>query len=331
MIHYTFSKSTSLRGSITVPGDKSISHRSMLLGSIANGLTHVTGFLPGEDNRATLNMMRAMGVQIDEISATELLVHGVGLQGLKKPNAELDCGNAGTAMRLMAGLLAGQAFDSVLTGDQYLLKRPMRRVTDPLALMGARITTTEQGTAPMHIHGSVSLHGINFELPMASAQVKSCVLLAGLYATGETTIIEHAITRDHTERMLIAMGYPVRVDKKSQTETVISLTGGHALTGCEIKIPGDISSAAFFMVAASISKDAEITIKNVGINPTRDGVIQILKLMGARIELINQRISGDEPVADIVIYSSDLHGIEIPEHLVPLAIDELPVLMSAAA
>ena len=266
-MNYFSSQSASLRGTITVPGDKSISHRSMLLGSIANGVTHVTGFLPGEDNRATLTMMRAMGVQIDDISATELLVHGVGMHGLKKPNVELDCGNAGTAMRLMAGLLAGQAFDSVLTGDQYLLKRPMRRVTDPLALMGAHIATTKQGTAPMHIHGSTQLHGINFELPMASAQVKSCILLAGLYAAGETTIIEHAITRDHTERMLMAMGYPVNVIKKSTTETHISLSGGHTLIGCEIKIPGDISSAAFLWWQLALAKMLKSSLKMSVLTP----------------------------------------------------------------
>lgn len=331
MITYTTHQAASLRGTIHVPGDKSISHRSMLLGSIAIGSTHVTGFLPGEDNRATLQIMRAMGVRIDEVSATELVVHGVGLKGLKKPAIELDCGNAGTAMRLMAGLLAGQPFDSVLTGDHYLLKRPMRRVTEPLTQMGARIQTTEPGTAPLHIQGSSHLHGIVFDMPVASAQVKSCLLLAGLYALGETNIIEHGITRDHTERMLVAMGYPIAIEKQSAAQSVVRISGGGSLTGCDINIPGDISSAAFFMVAAAISNDAEITIRQVGVNPTRDGVIQILRLMGAHIDLVNHRLYGDEPVADIIIHSSALHGIEIPEALVPLAIDELPVLMIAAA
>jgi len=331
MISYTTHKAAALRGTISVPGDKSISHRSILLGSIAQGKTHVTGFLPGEDNRATLQIMRAMGVQINEISATELLVHGVGLHGLQKPIVKLDCGNAGTAMRLMAGLLAGQTFDSVLTGDQYLLKRPMRRVVDPLTHMGAHIQTTDGGRAPLHIKGSSHLHGIVFDMPVASAQVKSCLLLAGLYSVGDTQVIEHAITRDHTERMLIAMDYPLCIDKRSATEAVIRITGGGALTGCDINIPGDISSAAFFMVAAAISPDAQITIEQIGINATRDGVIQILKLMGARIDVVNQRVYGDEPVADIRIYSSELRGIEIPGHLVPLAIDELPVLMIAAS
>lgn len=331
MIAYTTHKATPLRGSIHVPGDKSISHRAMLLGSIATGITHVTGFLSGEDNRATLQIMRAMGVQIDEGSATELVVHGVGLKGLKKSPLELDCGNAGTAMRLLAGLLAGQSFDSVLTGDQYLLKRPMRRVTDPLTQMGAHIHATDRGTAPLHIQGSSHLHGIVFDMPVASAQVKSCLLLAGLYASGETKIIEHAITRDHTERMLIAMGYSLAIEKQSATQSLIRITGGGSLTGCDIKIPGDISSAAFFMVAAAISNDAEITIRQVGLNPTRDGVIQVLRLMGAHIDLVNHRLYGDEPVADIIIHSSALRGIEIPEALVPLAIDELPVLMIAAA
>lgn len=317
---------TSLKGTITVPGDKSISHRSLMLGSVAEGDTHISGFLPGEDNRATLHIMRALGVTIEEHSDTELLVHGVGLYGLKAPQAALDCGNAGTAIRLLVGLLAGQMFDAVLTGDQYLLKRPMRRVTDPLALMGAKIATTPAGTAPLQIQGGAGLQGILYELPVASAQIKSCLLLAGMYASGVTTVIEPGITRDHTERMLRAMGYPVETDGSS-----ISITGDDSLHGCAITVPADISSSAFFMVAAAITPHSEITLTNVGINPTRDGVLQILKLMGATISIRNQRQFGDEPVADITISSSQLRGIEIPEALVPLAIDEFPVLMVAAA
>ena len=315
-----------LSGIVCVPGDKSISHRSLMLGSIATGATHVTGFLPGEDNRATLQIMRALGVKIDEYNKTELVIHGVGMYGLQAPRSELDCGNAGTAIRLLVGLLVGQMFDCILTGDQYLLKRPMRRVTDPLTLMGAKIGLTAAGTAPLHIHGGVALHGIIYELPIPSAQIKSCLLLAGMYANGVTTVIESGITRDHTERMLTAMNYPVETDG-----AMVSLTGEHHLQGCDITIPADISSAAFFMVAAAITPQSEITLTQVGINPTRDGVLQILELMGATITIRNRRQFGGEPVADITIVTSQLRGIEIPQHLVPLAIDELPVLMIAAA
>lgn len=315
-----------LTGVIRVPGDKSISHRALMLGSIAEGDTSISGFLAGDDNRATLHIMRQLGVMIDELSDTELVVHGVGLYGLQPPAEVLDCGNAGTAMRLLAGLLAGQRFDSVLTGDAYLLKRPMRRVTDPLALMGARIDTTAAGTAPLRVQGGAALKGIIYESPVASAQIKSCLLLAGLYAEGVTTIIEPGMTRDHTERMLRAMGYPVETDSG-----LVSIGTDARLHGCEIVIPADISSAAFFMVAAAITPNAQLTLREVGINPTRDGILQILELMGATIEITHQRQFGDEPVADIRVSYSQLHGIEIPAHLVPLAIDEMPVLMIAAA
>ena len=326
MANFISNPTTALKGVICVPGDKSISHRSLMLGSIAAGKTHVCGFLPGEDNRATLHIMRALGVNIDELSETELVVHGVGMHGLTAPTAELDCGNAGTAIRLLVGLLAGQMFDCVLTGDQYLLKRPMRRVTDPLMLMGAKIDTTADGTAPLHIHGGAALQGVMYELPVASAQIKSCLLLAGMYANGVTTVIEPGVTRDHTERMLRAMDYPLETDGAT-----VSITGEHNLQGCDITVPADISSAAFFMVAAAITPDSEITLNNVGINPTRDGVLQVLELMGAKVNIHNRRQFGEEPVADITVATSQLKGIEIPQHLVPLAIDEFPVLTIAAA
>ncbi len=323
---YITNPTTSLKGVINVPGDKSISHRAVMLASIATGETHVSGFLSGADNRATLQIMRSLGVQIDALSDTELVIHGVGLYGLKPASGALDCGNAGTSMRLLAGLLAGQEFNSELTGDQYLLKRPMRRITEPLSLMGAQIATTPNGCAPLRILGGQRLHGITFDMPIASAQVKSCLVLAGLYAQGQTVIIEHAKTRDHTERMLKQMGYPLALNG-----TTITLEGAGCLTGCDIQVPADISSAAFFMVAAAITPGAQIILNDVGINPTRDGVLQILELMGAKIDVHNKRCFGDEPVADISVCYSELNGIDIPEQLVPLAIDELPVLMIAAA
>ena len=315
-----------LRGEARVPGDKSISHRSIMLGSLAEGTTHVTGFLEAEDCLSTMKAFKAMGVQIKGPSEGKVTIHGVGLHGLKPPTEALYLGNSGTSMRLLSGLLAGQRFDAVLTGDPSLSKRPMKRVTEPLRQMGARIDTTEKGTSPLHIHGGASLKGLNYDMPMASAQVKSCLLLAGLYAEGTTSVSEPAPTRDHTERMLAGFGYPVQ-----REGNVISVTSGGTLTACDIDVPSDISSAAFFMVGASIAKDADVVLQHVGINPTRTGVIDILKLMGADIEILNPREAGGEPVADIRIRSSQLKGIDIPEALVPLAIDEFPVLFVAAA
>ena len=315
-----------LRGEARVPGDKSISHRSIMLGSLAEGTTHVTGFLEAEDCLSTMKAFKAMGVQIEGPSEGKVTIHGVGLHGLKPPTEALYLGNSGTSMRLLSGLLAGQRFDAVLTGDPSLSKRPMKRVTEPLRQMGARIDTTEKGTSPLHIHGGASLKGLHYDMPMASAQVKSCLLLAGLYAEGTTSVSEPAPTRDHTERMLAGFGYPVQ-----REGNVISVTSGGTLTACDIDVPSDISSAAFFMVGASIAKDADVVLQHVGINPTRTGVIDILKLMGADIEILNPREAGGEPVADIRIRSSQLKGIDIPEALVPLAIDEFPVLFVAAA
>ncbi|MDH5484199.1 MAG: 3-phosphoshikimate 1-carboxyvinyltransferase [Gammaproteobacteria bacterium] len=316
-----------LQGAFRVPGDKSISHRSIMFGSLANGVTHVSGFLQGEDSLNTLRAFRAMGVDID--GPTEdgrLTIQGVGLKGLKQPSGPLDLGNSGTSMRLMAGLLSGQAFDLELSGDQSLSKRPMKRVTDPLAQMNARVDTAEGGRPPLKIHGGQPLKAINYEMPVASAQVKSCLLLAGIYAEGTTCVTEPAPTRDHTERMLEAFGYSLKKDGAT-----VCLQGGGELTACDIDVPADISSAAFFIVGASIAKGSDITLQHVGINPTRTGIIDIMRLMGANIELLNETMVGGEPVADIRIRSAELQGVAIPEALVPLAIDEFPVIFVAAA
>lgn len=312
-----------LNGSIRVPGDKSISHRSIMLGAIADGITRVSGFLEGEDALATLNAFRALGVEIAGPHNGEVTIQGVGRNGLTEAGT-VDLGNSGTSVRLMAGLLAGQPFRTTMVGDVSLSKRPMGRVAEPLAAMGARVETNN-GLLPMTVGGG-TLEGIDYALPVASAQIKSCLLLAGLYAAGTTTVREPAPTRDHTERMLRGFGYEV-----SSADGVISLQGGGALSAAEIDVPADISSAAFFLVAASIAPGSDLTLQHVGVNPTRTGVIDILKLMGANIELLNPREVGGEPVADIRVRSATLRGIDCPESLVPLAIDEFPVLFIAAA
>ncbi|MCP3868690.1 MAG: 3-phosphoshikimate 1-carboxyvinyltransferase [Gammaproteobacteria bacterium] len=314
------------RGSIRVPGDKSISHRSIMLGSLAEGTTRVSGFLEGEDSLATLRAFRRMGVEIDEPHRGELSIHGVGMGGLKAPDGPLDLGNSGTSMRLLSGLLSGQGFSVTLTGDSSLSGRPMGRVTEPLSRMGAVIEATDRGTAPLHIKTGGRIQGITYQMPMASAQVKSSLLLAGLFADGETCVTEPAVTRDHTERMLEGFGYPVRRDHNR-----ICVTGGGRLQACTLDVPADISSAAFFLVGASIADDSDLVLEHVGINPTRDGVIRILRLMGADIQVLNRRQAGGEPVADLRVRSARLKGIEIPPDLVPLAIDEFPVLFIAAA
>lgn len=315
-----------LAGTVRVPGDKSVSHRSIILGSIASGVTRISGFLEGEDALATMNVFRALGVRIDGPSAGNVTVHGVGLGGLQAPKQVLDCGNSGTSMRLLAGLLAPQPFASELDGDASLRRRPMRRVADPLAAMGARIETAEGGRPPLRIRGNPDLHGIDYAMPVASAQVKSALLLAGLYASGTTRITEPAPTRDHTERMLGAFGYAVR-----RNGAAVSVTGGGTLHATEIAVPADISSAAFFMVGATIAPDSDITLEGVGVNPTRTGVIEVLRLMGADLTVLNPRELGGEPVADIRVRSADLRGVDIPPELVPLAIDEFPALFVAAA
>ncbi|WPC07147.1 bifunctional prephenate dehydrogenase/3-phosphoshikimate 1-carboxyvinyltransferase [Pseudomonas benzenivorans] len=315
-----------LTGRIRVPGDKSISHRSIMLGSLAEGTTEVEGFLEGEDALATLQAFRDMGVVIEGPHHGRVTIHGVGLHGLQAPPGPIYLGNSGTSMRLLAGLLAAQPFDTTLTGDASLSKRPMNRVAKPLREMGAEIETAAEGRPPMTIRGGRRLGGMTYQMPMASAQVKSCLLLAGLYAANSTTVIEPAPTRDHTERMLQGFGYPVTVEGSSAT-----VESGHKLVATRIEVPADISSAAFFLVAGSIAEDSELVLEHVGINPTRTGVIDILKLMGGDISLENQREVGGEPVADIRVRSAKLKGIDIPEDLVPLAIDEFPVLFVAAS
>lgn len=325
-LNYRVSPGGAARGDIRVPGDKSMSHRSIMLGSIAEGMTEVTGFLEGEDALATMQAFRDMGVQIEGPDEGRVLIHGVGLHGLRKPSHPLDLGNSGTAMRLLCGLLAGQIFDVELVGDESLSGRPMKRVADPLRQMGAVVETDEGGTPPLLIRGGSELHSIEYRMPMASAQVKSCVLLAGLYADGETAVVEPAPTRDHTERMLRGLGYAVVTDGSR-----VSLCGGGKLSGTRIDVPADISSAAFFMVAAAITPGSDILLRHVGVNPTRIGVINILQQMGADIGLSNRKEVGGEPVADVRVRYGQLRGIEIPEDQVPLAIDEFPVLFVAAA
>ncbi|MFT4517949.1 MAG: 3-phosphoshikimate 1-carboxyvinyltransferase [Halioglobus sp.] len=315
-----------ITGEARVPGDKSISHRSIMLGALAEGTTRVNGFLEGEDALATLAAFRAMGVEIEGPEDGSVTVHGVGLHGLKPPLEALDLGNAGTGMRLICGLLAGQSFDTTVTGDASLCSRPMGRVIDPLTEMGAEIESAQGGRPPLSISGQRKLHGIDYRLPMASAQVKSCVLLAGIYSEGRTTVTEPAPTRDHTERMLQGFGYSVQ-----SGGGVVSLDGGGSLTACDIDIPADISSATFLLVAASIAPGSDLLLTHVGTNPTRIGVINILRLMGADIVLLNERAVGGEPVADIRVRYAQLQGIEIPADQVPLAIDEFPALFVAAA
>lgn len=316
----------SIHGEARVPGDKSISHRSVMLGAMATGETSVKGFLQGEDALATVAAFRALGVEIEGPRKGAMRIQGVGLRGLREASTRLDMGNSGTSMRLLCGILAGQDFASELVGDASLMGRPMQRVITPLTRMGATIVSGDGGRPPLKISGGSSLRGIHYDLPMASAQVKSCVLLAGLFAEGETSVTEPAPTRDHTERMLRGFGYELQ-----SRDGVTSLRGGGQLRGCEIDVPSDISSAAFLMVAASIAPGSELLLTHVGVNPTRTGVISILKLMGADITLSNEREVGGEPVADIFVRSASLKGIDIPRDLVPLAIDEFPVLFIAAA
>lgn len=315
---------TTLSGELKIPGDKSISHRSIMLGSLSEGVTKVSGFLEGEDALSTLKAFQAMGVKIER-EDDNVTIHGVGIHGLKNPEKPLDLGNSGTSIRLMSGILAAQAFDSELVGDESLSKRPMDRVINPLKDMGAVIQSND-GKPPLKITGGQSLKGIHYDLPVASAQVKSCVLLAGLYADGDTCVTEPAPTRDHTERMLKGLGYDVRVN-----DNQMCLTGGGKLSATAIQVPSDISSAAFFMVAACIAPKSDITLMGVNINPTRTGVIDILKLMGANLTLANEREIGGELLADIRIKSSELKGIQIPKALVPLAIDEFPAVFIAAS
>ena len=322
--HYLAQPVGRVAGSITVPGDKSISHRALMLGGMAHGNTDITGFLASEDCLATLRALRALGVHIDQHDANHLTVHGRGPSALHGAGQALDMGNAGTAIRLFMGLLSGQSFDSTLIGDSSLMKRPMERVAGPLRQMGARIDTRD-GRPPVIIHGDSRLHGIDYTLPMASAQVKSALLLAALSAEGVTRVTEPAITRDHTERML--GGFGVQLQREGLS---VALPGRQPLQGVPVQVPGDFSSAAFFIVAGCLAAQDGLTIRNVGINPTRTGLLDMLRLMGADLR-VTPAGEGPEPMADITVRAAALRGIEVPEPLVSLAIDEFPVFFIAAA
>ena len=324
--HWVASAGTALKGSIRVPGDKSVSHRAVMLGALAEGITRVRGFLEGEDTRATARVFSQLGVRIEAPSAGERVVHGVGLHGLRASDSALDCGNAGTGMRLLTGLLAAQSFDSTLIGDESLSKRPMRRVIDPLATMGAQIDSEPGGLPPLRIRGGRSLQGVDIVTPMASAQVKSALVLAGLYAQGETVVREPHPTRDYTERMLAAFGWPIEF-----SPGFARLRGGHRLTAIDVDVPADFSSAAFFIVAATLIPGSELRIESVGMNPRRTGLLAALRAMGADISEENRQEQGGEPVADLLVRHAPLHGIDVPVEIVPDMIDEFPVLFIAAA
>lgn len=325
MQSYTVQPAQAVRGEIAVPGDKSISHRSIMLGSLASGTTTVRGLLRGEDNLATLRAFQAMGIETQD-DGELLVIRGKGLHGLTEPTDVIDCGNSGTSIRLICGLLAAQNFFSVLTGDQYLRRRPMKRVIEPLSRMGAKIHGRAGGDkAPLAIVGT-RLSGIDYASPVASAQVKSALMLAGLYADGETRVTEPSLSRDHSERMFRYFGAGVTTFAGG-----VAVRGGYELEGREIVVPGDISSAAFFIVAGLIVPGSELLIRGVGVNPTRTGILDILAAMGASIELVDQRELSGEPVADLLVRSSALKGIEIGGDVVPRAIDEFPVIAVAAA
>ena len=325
-IGWTSEPAGPIRGEITVPGDKSISHRAIMLAAIAEGTSRISGFLEGEDTRATAAAFGALGVNIEVPEPSRRIVHGVGLQGLSAPRGPIDCGNAGTGMRLLTGLLAGQRFDSELIGDASLSRRPMRRVIEPLAQMGARITAELGDLPPLRIAGAHTLRGIDYTLPVASAQVKSAILLAGLYAEGETQVREPHPTRDYTERMLAAFGWPIAF-----SSGVAALTGGHRLRATDVAVPTDFSSAAFFIVAATIVPGSELRLRSIGLNPRRTGLLAVLRAMGADIREDNVREEGGELVADLVVRAAPLRGIDVPIEPVPDMIDEFPILFIAAA
>ncbi len=325
-MYYETAPASRIEGEIRVPGDKSVSHRAVLLGAIADGRSDVRGFLPGEDCLATLAAVESMGVGVVRHALTHLSLEGVGLHGLRAPARALDMGNSGTAMRLFAGLLAGQAFDSTLFGDASLSRRPMERVAQPLRRMGARIETSH-GRPPLQIIGGQTLTGIRYEMPMASAQVKSALLLAGLYARGETVVIEPAVSRDHTERMLEAFGQPL-----ARGRLEVRLSGRGRLQATTVDVPGDLSSAAFLMLAATLARSGELVLENVGLNPTRTGILDIFRMMGADFDVEPEiGAAGTEPSGRILVRSAKLRGVSIPPELVPLAIDEFPAVFVAAA
>ena len=320
-----FHKSHPLKGEITVPGDKSISHRGIMLGALANGTTSITNFLKGADCLSTISCFQKMGIEIEE-TENEILVHGKGLHGLSAPKEILDAGNSGTTTRLISGILAGQNFSCDLTGDASIQKRPMKRIMTPLSMMGADITSVHNnGCAPLHIKGA-PLKGISYQSPVASAQVKSCVLFAGLYADGKTSVTEPFLSRNHSELMLSSFGAFVQT-----CGTTATIEPEPVLTAQKVEVPGDISSAAFFIAAGLLIPGSELLIKNVGINPTRDGILRVCKQMGANLELLNTRTQCGEPVADILVKHSELNGTVIEGDLIPTLIDELPVIAVMAA
>ena len=323
--NFRIEPSNSIVGKVNIPGDKSISHRAIILAAIADGESRIKNFLQGEDTLATIRVFQKMGVNIKN-DGDIIIVKGVGLYGLRAENPTLDFGNSGTSVRLLSGLLSAQNFSSQLIGDESLMKRPMFRIINPLQKMNAKINCTDLGTLPIKIEGGQKIEGIEYELPIFSAQLKSCLLLAGLYAEGTTKIIENMATRDHTERMLANFSHSV-IKKGNQ----ISIKKADRLIGCEIIVPGDFSSAAYFIVAAILTPNSNIILENVGVNPTRNAMIKIMKLMGADVELKNERLESGEPVATIYAKTSKLTGIDIPEELVPVAIDELPIILVAAA
>ena len=322
---------TGLKGTVSVPGDKSISHRGIMFGSIADGTTEIHNFLPGADCLATIRCFRALGIEIEQEGST-VTVHGKGLHGLSAPSHILDVGNSGTTTRLLSGILAGQPFESKLSGDESLNSRPMKRIIDPLTQMGADISSIlHNGCAPLYIAPS-RLHGIHYDSPVASAQVKSCILLAGLYANGETSVTEPGLSRNHTELMLKEFGADIRsVHDLDCSRTTAIIQPGRELHGQKLTVPGDISSAAYFIAAGLIVPDSEIRITNVGINPTRAGILKICEDMGARIELSNERTEGGEKIADITVRTSRLHGTVIEGDIIPALIDEIPVIAVMAA
>ena len=324
--HWLAAPARALSGEVAVPGDKSVSHRAVMLSALADGTSRIDGFLEGEDTRATAAMFERMGARIEAPSPGTRIVHGVGIDGLRPPGRDLDCGNAGTGMRLMAGLLAGQRFDTRLVGDASLSRRPMRRVIEPLERMGAGIGSRPGGLPPLDVHGARALVGIDFQAPIASAQVKSAILLAGLYARGATTVREPQPTRDYTERMLAAFGYPVE-----HAPGIARLQGGQRLRATDVSVPADFSSAAFFVVAASLVPGSDLLLPRVGMNPRRTGLLQVLRAMGADIAERHQAAQGGEPVADLRVRYAPLHGIEVPREHVADMIDEFPVLFAAAA
>ncbi len=325
-MNWMLSAGQALHGEIEIPGDKSVSHRAVMFAALADGISRIDGFLEGEDTRATAAIFSQMGVRIETPSPSQRIVHGVGVDGLRAPAGPLDCGNAGTGMRLLAGLLSAQRFDSVLVGDESLSRRPMRRIMDPLAKMGARIDSEPGGVPPLRIHGGQPIRGMDYTLEVASAQVKSSVLLAGLYAEGETVVREPHPTRDYTERMLSAFGVDIEF-----SPGLARLGGGQRLRATDISVPADFSSAAFFIVAACIVPGSSLRLRAVGLNPRRTGLLIALRAMGADIVEDNRSEHGGEPVADLVVRYAPLQGIEVPVEIVPDMIDEFPALFVAAA